>query len=58
MLSEILCMLHLMEIIPVIKTVGDDKHLDITTSYLKGVENADSAVQARLFQGLKSPVTR
>lgn len=39
---------------PVIKTVGDEKHLDITTSYLKGVSNADSAVEARLFQGLKS----
>jgi SecD/SecF fusion protein len=39
---------------PVIKTVGDDKHLDITTSYLKGVNNADSAVQARLFEGLKA----
>ncbi|HEU5051908.1 MAG TPA: protein translocase subunit SecF, partial [Hanamia sp.] len=39
---------------PVIKTVGDEKHLEITTSYLKGVNNADSAVEARLFQGLKS----
>ncbi|HUZ61889.1 MAG TPA: protein translocase subunit SecDF [Hanamia sp.] len=39
---------------PVIKTVGDDKHLAITTSYLIGVNNADSAVQARLYQGLKS----
>jgi SecD/SecF fusion protein len=39
---------------PVIKTVGDNKHLEITTSYLKGVNNADSAVQSRLFQGLKS----
>ena len=39
---------------PVIKTVGDDKHLDITTSYLIGVSNADSAVKARLFQGLIS----
>ncbi|MEO6905383.1 MAG: protein translocase subunit SecF, partial [Ginsengibacter sp.] len=39
---------------PVIKTVGDDKHLDITTSYLKGVNNADSAVEARLFEGLKA----
>jgi SecD/SecF fusion protein len=37
----------------VIKTVGDNKHLDITTSYLKGVDNADSAVEARLYQGLK-----
>jgi SecD/SecF fusion protein len=39
---------------PVIKTVGDNKHIDITTSYLKGVNNADSAVEARLFQGLKA----
>jgi len=38
----------------VLKTVGDDKHLDITTSYLKGVDNADSAVEARLYQGLKA----
>ncbi len=39
---------------PVIKTVGDSRHLNITTSYLKGAENADSAVQTRLFQGLKN----
>ncbi|MEO6812361.1 MAG: protein translocase subunit SecDF [Ginsengibacter sp.] len=39
---------------PVIKTVGDNKHLNITTSYMKGVENADSAVQTQLFHGLKS----
>jgi len=39
---------------PVIKTVGDNKHLDITTSYLIGVNDADSAVESRLFQGLKS----
>jgi SecD/SecF fusion protein len=38
----------------VLKTVGDDRHLDITTSYLKGVDNADSAVEARLYQGLKA----
>jgi SecD/SecF fusion protein len=38
---------------PVIKTEGDDKHLNITTSYLKGVDKADSAVQTKLFQGLK-----
>lgn len=37
----------------VIKTVGDNRHLDITTSYLKGVANADSAVASRLFLGLK-----
>ncbi len=39
---------------PVIKTVGDNKHLDITTSYLIGENNADSAVESRLFQGLKA----
>ncbi|MEO8719756.1 MAG: protein translocase subunit SecDF [Ginsengibacter sp.] len=39
---------------PVIKTVGDEKHLNITTSYLKGVNNADSAVISRLYQGLKA----
>jgi SecD/SecF fusion protein len=39
---------------PVIKTVGDNKHLNITTSYLKGVENADSLVQSKLFLGLKN----
>lgn len=39
---------------PVIKTVGDNKHLNITTAYLEGVQNADSTVQAHLFQGLKS----
>jgi SecD/SecF fusion protein len=39
---------------PEIKTVGDNKHLNITTSFLEGVQNADSIVQARLFQGLRS----
>lgn len=38
---------------PQIKTVGDSRHLSITTAYLKGVDNADSAVQTRLYQGLK-----
>ncbi|MFN8243396.1 MAG: protein translocase subunit SecDF [Ferruginibacter sp.] len=38
---------------PIIKTEGDSRHLNITTSYLKGVDNADSAVQSRLYQGLK-----
>lgn len=42
--------------VPVIKTVGDKKHLNITTSYLKSVQNGDSAVKARLFQGLKKVV--
>ncbi len=36
-----------------IKTVGDSRHLNITTAYLKGVDNADSAVKTRLYQGLK-----
>ncbi|MDQ2862852.1 MAG: protein translocase subunit SecF, partial [Bacteroidota bacterium] len=39
---------------PVIKTVGDNKHLNITTSYLEGIQNADSTVQSHLFEGLKS----
>jgi SecD/SecF fusion protein len=38
---------------PIIKTEGDSKHLNITTAYLKGVDNADSMVQSRLFVGLK-----
>ncbi|MBN8835303.1 MAG: protein translocase subunit SecDF [Niastella sp. SCN 39-18] len=38
---------------PVIKTIGDNKHLSITTSYLKGVDNADEKVQEALFTGLK-----
>ena len=36
-----------------IKTVGDSRHLNITTAYLKSVDNADSAVKARLYLGLK-----
>jgi SecD/SecF fusion protein len=36
-----------------IKTVGDDRHLNITTAYLKGVDDADSAVKTRLYLGLK-----
>ena len=39
---------------PEIKTVGDNRHLNITTSYKIGEENADSAVLTRLYQGLKS----
>lgn len=39
--------------VPLIKTVGDNRHLNITTSYLIGVDNADSAVQVKLFEGLK-----
>jgi SecD/SecF fusion protein len=38
---------------PVIKTAGDNRHLNITTSYLIGKENADSAVKAKLYEGLK-----
>lgn len=38
---------------PVIKTIGDNKHLSITTSYMKGVDNADEKVQEALFTGLK-----
>ncbi len=38
-----------------LKTIGQDgRHINITTAYLKGQENADSAVQYRLFEGLKS----
>lgn len=36
-----------------IKTVGDNRHLNITTAYLKADEKADSAVKSRLFEGLK-----
>lgn len=36
-----------------IKTVGDSRHLNITTAYLKAVDNADSAVQVKLYEGLK-----
>ena len=39
---------------PEIKTVGDSRHLNITTSFMKGVENADSTVQTHLFNGLKN----
>jgi len=38
---------------PVIKTIGDSRHLNITTSYLKGDDRADSAVKIKLFEGLK-----
>jgi SecD/SecF fusion protein len=38
-----------------LKTVGENgKLLNITTAYLKGVENADSAVQSRIMMGLKN----
>ena len=38
---------------PIIKTIGDGRHLNITTSYLKGVDNADEQVKQKLFEGLK-----
>ena len=38
---------------PVIKNVEDKKHLNITTAYMKGIDNADSLVQQKLFAGLK-----
>jgi len=38
---------------PIIKTVVDNRHLNITTSYLIGHENADDSVQVRLYEGLK-----
>ena len=38
---------------PIIKTVTDNKHLNITTSYLIGQDNADEAVQTKLYEGLK-----
>lgn len=38
---------------PVIKTVGDSRHLNITTSYLIGQENVDSLVKTKLYEGLK-----
>ncbi|MEP6583811.1 MAG: protein translocase subunit SecDF [Ginsengibacter sp.] len=41
---------------PEIKTVGDSRHLNITTSYLIGQENADSTVLTHLYQGLKSKI--
>ncbi|MEO5893055.1 MAG: protein translocase subunit SecDF [Ferruginibacter sp.] len=38
---------------PIIKTVGNNKHLNITTSYLIGHDNADDSVQLKLYEGLK-----
>jgi SecD/SecF fusion protein len=38
---------------PIIKTVGDEKHLNITTSYLIEKENADIEVRTKLYEGLK-----
>jgi SecD/SecF fusion protein len=42
---------------PEIKTVGDSRHLNITTSYLKGIDNADSTVITHLYDGVKSHLT-
>lgn len=39
---------------PSIKTIGDNRHLNIITSYMKGVDNADSLVQQKLLEGLKA----
>lgn len=36
-----------------IKTVGDNRHLNITTAYLKDDARADSAVKSRMYEGLK-----
>ncbi len=38
---------------PIIKTVGDNRHLNITTSYKVGVDNADEEVQTKVYEGLK-----
>lgn len=38
---------------PVVKTVGDNRHLNITTSYLINEQNADSLVESKLYEGLK-----
>jgi SecD/SecF fusion protein len=38
---------------PVIKTVGDNKHLNITTSYKISEEGVDEDVKNKLFTGLK-----
>lgn len=38
---------------PVIKTIGDNQHLNITTSYLIGQADADEEVQRKLFEGLQ-----
>lgn len=43
---------------PVMKTVGDGKRMNITTSFMKGVENADSIVQTKLYEGLKKALPK
>jgi SecD/SecF fusion protein len=38
---------------PIIKTEGNNRTLNITTSFMKGVQGADSTVQTKLYEGLK-----
>jgi SecD/SecF fusion protein len=38
---------------PIIKTVGDNRHLNITTSYRINEEGVDADVKTKLFEGLK-----
>ncbi len=38
---------------PVIKTVGNNRNLNITTSYRIGEENVDNDVKMKLYEGLK-----
>ena len=38
---------------PIIKTVGDNRHLNITTSYKINEDNVDTEVKTKLFEGLK-----
>jgi SecD/SecF fusion protein len=38
---------------PIIKTVGDNRHLNITTSYRINEEGVDTDVKTKLFEGLK-----
>jgi SecD/SecF fusion protein len=38
---------------PTIKTVGDERHLNITTAYKRSEANADNAVLQKLYEGLK-----
>ncbi|RYZ26796.1 MAG: protein translocase subunit SecD, partial [Chitinophagaceae bacterium] len=38
---------------PIIKTVGDNRHLNITTSYRINEENVETDVKQKLFEGLK-----
>lgn len=43
---------------PVMKTVGDGRRMNITTSFMKGVENADSIVQTKLYEGLNKALPK